>query len=53
MTRVENRDGRLRVIHRQPDGTRCSKTGFASIREARARAAEVEQETPAPVELRS
>lgn len=48
MARVENRNGRLRVIHRQPDGTRRSETGFASIREARARAAELEQETPDP-----
>ncbi len=50
MARVENRDGRLRVIHRLPDGTRRSESGFASMREARARAAELEQEMPAPVE---
>lgn len=46
MATVENRDGRLRVVHRQPDGTRRSESGFASMREARARAAELEQDAP-------
>lgn len=47
MARVENRHGQLRVIHRLPDGSRRSESGFASLREARARAAELNQDVPA------